>query len=69
MNSVDFCFWLQGHFEISNNKNMTAAQVEVIKRHLDLVFVHEIDPLRESETSTPASVLNATHGNDMKMRC
>ena len=69
MNSIDFCFWLQGYFEIANSDSLSNEQVATVKKHLELVFKHEIDPLRESETSTPPSVLNTTHGNDMKMRC
>ena len=76
MNSIDMCFWLQGFFELSGTKEVTPEQVEIIKKHLHLVFVHEIDPLRESQTKTPASILNAVHGvggsttgNDPRMRC
>lgn len=61
MNSVDFCYWLQGYFEISDSKSITDKQVEIIKNHLNLVFKHEIDPMRESETTTPSNVLNQTH--------
>jgi len=70
MNTIDFCFWLQGYFEISDTDELTIDQVRAIKRHLSLVFKHEIDPLRESETSTSPSVLNQTHGgNDTLFRC
>jgi hypothetical protein len=49
MTSRDFCFWLQGYFEVAEGaercgRDMTIAQVETIKRHLALVFKHEIDP-------------------------
>lgn len=44
MNSRDFCYWLQGVFEIGNISTLDARQVELIKRHLNMVFVHEIDP-------------------------
>ena len=44
MNSRDFCFWLNGFFEIGDAKALTAEQVDVIKKHLALVFKHEIDP-------------------------
>lgn len=47
--SKSFAYWLQGFFEISDSTNepsggLTAQQVECIKRHLALVFKHEIDP-------------------------
>lgn len=54
MNSRDFCYWLQGFFEVGsmalaeNQKpevaGLTAAQVSMIRNHLNMVFVHEIDP-------------------------
>ena len=71
MNTVDFCFWLQGHFELSNDVGMSEAQVRIIRDHLNLVFVHEVDPLRESQTTTVPSILNSTHspGNDELARC
>lgn len=56
MQSRDFCYWLQGYFEIAQsgihpdqNGNAPAiglngAQIQVIKNHLNMVFKHEIDP-------------------------
>ena len=44
MKSRDFCYWLQGYFEITNPKEISEAQTDMIKRHLALVFKHEIDP-------------------------
>lgn len=44
MTSRDFCFWLQGHFEISKTKSLGEGETEMVKRHLALVFKHEIDP-------------------------
>lgn len=46
MTSRDFCFWLQGYFEIGNRQaqGLDIDQVEIVKRHLALVFKHEIDP-------------------------
>ncbi len=69
MNSIDFCFWLQGSFELSNSNELTEEQVKVIKNHLNLVFKHEIDPLRESQTTTKTNILNDAHGNDTLLRC
>ena len=43
MNSKDFAYWLQGLFELSNPTTLDAKQTELIKRHLALVFKHEID--------------------------
>ena len=44
MTSRDFAFFLQGYFEISDPKEIGPDETEMIKRHLNLVFKHEIDP-------------------------
>jgi len=44
MTSRDFAYWLQGFFEISENKEITENQTQIIKNHLNMVFKHEIDP-------------------------
>lgn len=44
MTSRDFAYWLQGFFEITDAKEITKEQTEIVKRHLAMVFKHEIDP-------------------------
>jgi hypothetical protein len=45
MTSRDFCYWLQGFFELQGgNQALTPEQIQIIKNHLKLVFLHEIDP-------------------------
>lgn len=44
MTSRDFCYWLQGYFEIAGHNGVTETQSAVIQKHLALVFKHEIDP-------------------------
>jgi len=45
MTSRDFCYWLQGFFELSDQQGpLTLEQKHMIKNHLAMVFVHEIDP-------------------------
>lgn len=45
MKSVEFCYWLQGFFELSGGvKPLTEEQTKCIQAHLALVFKHEIDP-------------------------
>ena len=61
MNTIDFCFWLQGFFEVTEATEVTPKQVEMIKNHLNLVFKHEIDPLRESQTTASVDELNHAH--------
>lgn len=43
MKSVEFCYWLQGLFELGDPKELSGAQTELIKKHLNMVFIHEID--------------------------
>jgi len=68
MTSRDFCYWLQGYFEITALANSSAAQITVaqadmIKRHLSMVFVHEIDPSIDQGNPTKQGLLNQLHGN------
>ncbi len=46
MTSRDFVYWLQGFFEIGylEGESLDGERVEMIRKHLNLVFVHEIDP-------------------------
>lgn len=62
MSSVQFCFWLQGFFELANPREMTPAQVEMVKKHLSLVFIHEIDPSFPVEQQEQ---LNNVHTGDL----
>ena len=38
MTPSDFCYWLQGLFELGNPESLDAQQIEIIKDHLDLVM-------------------------------
>lgn len=59
MRSVEFCYWLQGLFELAEPKQLTELQTDMVKRHLAMVFKHEIDPSYGSEKAQQA--LNAIH--------
>lgn len=61
MTSRDFAYWLQGYFEIHGPGMLSSPQVEVIQKHLSLVFVHEIDPSAGDQAHQ--DVLNAIHHN------
>ena len=41
MTSRDFCYWLQGPFEVTDLKSLTVEQVEIIDKHLNMVFEYE----------------------------
>jgi hypothetical protein len=64
--SVQFCFWLQGFFELQHKAGgapmdltIGAAQTRCIEQHLALVFKHEIDP--SQGTPEHQAELNAIH--------
>lgn len=73
MTSRDFAFWLQGFFEITGADSLTmnAEQVAMVKKHLALVFIHEIDPSMGGKDHQEK--LNDIHGNkpgqNFQMRC
>lgn len=63
MKSTEFCYWLQGFFEINNaapdpSSNLTRGQVEMIQKHLNMVFLHEIDPSYPKEQQAALNVLH-----------
>lgn len=61
MTSRDFCYWLQGHFELNPQATqLNAIQIEAIRKHLALVFAHEIDP--QAGPPEKQGELNAIHG-------
>lgn len=74
MKSQDFCYWLQGFFEISEANQLNEKQIETIKNHLNLVFYHEIDPSytkdeKKQETMTEIHNGNNKISGDVKIRC
>lgn len=44
MTSRDFVYWLNGFFELGDVQSLTVDQTDTVKRHLAMVFKHEIDP-------------------------
>jgi hypothetical protein len=61
MRSDQFVFWLQGFFELSEpNKPLTMEQIQIIKNHLKLVFLYEIDP-SYSEDKTVQAIFQNIH--------
>ena len=41
MTSENFAYWLQGMFELADPTALNARTVTLIKRHLDMVKIHE----------------------------
>lgn len=60
MTARDFCFWLQGYLELSMHEEINAEQTLCIKRHLSMVFAHDIDPSMGNQEQQDA--LNHLHG-------
>lgn len=44
MTHSDFCYWLQGFFEINGATAITSEQAKVIEQHLALVFTKVTNP-------------------------
>lgn len=59
MKSESFVYWLQGYFELAKPNKIGEDETEMIKRHLNLVFKHEIDPSMGDEKHQ--QVLNEIH--------
>ena len=68
MKSVEFCYWLQGYFELAASMNtdegttLTPQQVQAIRNHLNMVFKHEIDP---SYPKKQQQALSDLHGGQI----
>lgn len=72
MKAENFVYWLQGMFELTDTKTLDEKQTDLIKRHLNLVFKHEIDPAMGDEKHQ--AELNKIHSptwpyNDERIRC
>jgi hypothetical protein len=40
MTAQEFTYWLQGFLEISNAKSINEEQLEIVRKHLALVFTN-----------------------------
>lgn len=73
MTSRDFCYWLQGVFEVGQVRTLNEQQVNQIRAHLALVFKHEIDPLIDGGNLEKAKDLQSIHDGafpeNLTMRC
>lgn len=69
MKATEFCYWLQGMFELTEVKSLDEQQTDLIRRHLAMAFKHDIDqrPSKEEQQT-----LNTIHGGgkpDILLRC
>jgi hypothetical protein len=55
MQSRDFCYWLQGFFELSgDDATISAEQAAMIRRHLDMVVHSDLTfPSRQPQARKP----------------
>lgn len=58
MKSQEFCYWMQGLFELAEPVELNAKQTDLIKRHLNMVFLHEIDPSYPVDQQKPLQDLH-----------
>jgi hypothetical protein len=65
MKASEFCYWLQGLFELANPQELTPEQTQLIKNHLNMVFIHDIDPSYPAEQQQE---LNLAHGVDQEVK-
>ena len=66
MTTEAFCYWLQGLFELTDIKTLNEKQVDLIRRHLNLVFIHEIDPKMDAQLGVHPAISQAIHdGTDI----
>jgi hypothetical protein len=72
MTTRDFCYWLQGYFELAdpdNNIDLTHDAKMRIRRHLAMVFAYDIDP--NTGNADQQAQLSHLHddGGSLKPRC
>lgn len=60
MKAPEFCYWLQGFFEINGVAPLTVDQSQVIQNHLNLVFLHDIDP-KQGLSQAAATLAQTVH--------
>lgn len=71
MTSRDFCYWLQGYFELDGNIGEIGPETtKKIKNHLAMVFKHEIDPsFGDKKIQDELSKLHAGTFESPKFNC
>lgn len=70
MKSESFCYWLQGFFEISGADKLDATQIATIKKHLNLVFAHDIDPKAgDQQVQDELNKIHSGFDPHAKIRC
>ncbi len=68
MMARDFVYWLQGYLELTPGQPapLTAEQVDKVRRHLALVFVHDLDPTLKSQNKRIEEMAQKIHDDLLK---
>jgi len=61
MEFEDFCYWLQGHFEMNPSDVLSESQIKMIREHLSLVFNKVTPDLDLTEATLPDALLSDIH--------
>lgn len=74
MKATEFCYWLQGYFELHGDigaEGLSKRQVDLIRNHLALVFVHDIDPKAGPPEYREIlnDILSGRGTRDIRMKC
>lgn len=74
MNATEFCYWLQGLFELAEPTELNAEQTDMIRKHLAMAFLHDIDKRPSSEEQEKLNNLHSGRPpfgdpSGLKMRC
>lgn len=72
MKATEFCYWLQGMFELTEVKSLNESQTDLIRRHLAMAFQHDIDkrpPLEEQARLNKLHSGQSTNPANVLLRC
>lgn len=72
MNATEFCYWLQGLFELSDVKSLDERQTDLVRRHLAMAFQHDIDQRPSPEQQAKLNQIHhgpVTRPQDVILRC
>lgn len=56
MTERDFCYWLQGFFELNQPECLTPEQTNEVRKHLYNVFQHDCEKLNLTEVNSFYSI-------------
>lgn len=64
MKPEEFCYWLQGLFEMADIEELDAKQTAILKRHLNMVFEHiaHLDEKDQPPVHSPAGAFSYNPG-------